>query len=62
MQQYKLVFHIGKVMLIDTIRPCVPNAVAGLLKEMVGMADLLDAVVILDVNILGRFDEMKEKL
>jgi hypothetical protein len=29
---------------------------------MVGMADLLDAVVILDVNILGQFDEMKEKL
>ena len=25
------------------------------------MADLLDAVVILDVNILGQFDEMKEK-
>ena len=49
-------------MLIDTIRPCVPNAVAGLLKKMVGMADLLDAVVILDVNILGQFDEMKEKL
>ena len=49
-------------MLIDTIRPCVPNAAAGLLKEMVGMADLLDAVAILDVNILGQFDEMKEKL
>ncbi len=49
-------------MLIDTIRPCVPNAVACLLKEMVEMADLLDAVVILDVNILGQFDEMKEML
>ncbi len=59
MQQYKLVFHIGEVMLIDTIRPCVPNAVAGLLEEMVGMVDLLDAVAILDVNILGQFDEMK---
>ena len=62
MQQYKLVFHIGEVMLIDTIRQCVLNAVAGSLKEMAGMADLLDVVVILDVNILGQFDEMKEKL
>ena len=38
------------------------KSLPGLLKEMVGMADLLDAVVILDVNILGQFDEMKEKL
>ena len=39
----------------------VRNVETGLLKEMVGMADLLDVAVIRDVNTLGQFDEVKDK-